>query len=103
MVCHRCDNPPCCRPDHLFLGTAKDNSQDSMQKGRARVGLPGPSPWRDKYLRGEDNPHAKLTASQVLEIRRRRNESCLVLAKEFRVSAGLISGIWNRRCWAHLP
>lgn len=35
-VCHRCDNPPCCRPSHLFLGTPKDNSEDMLAKGRAR-------------------------------------------------------------------
>lgn len=36
LVCHRCDNPPCVRPDHLFLGTARDNTQDSISKGRTR-------------------------------------------------------------------
>jgi hypothetical protein len=33
-ICHRCDNPPCCNPDHLFIGTPQDNNLDTSRKGR---------------------------------------------------------------------
>ncbi len=57
MVCHRCDNPPCVNPAHLFLGTAKDNADDKVTKGRQRG---NPDPWGCRR---------RLTDEQVREIR----------------------------------
>ena len=59
-VCHRCDNPPCCNPAHLFLATQAQNVRDRDSKGRGKQG-----PVR----RGEQNPRARLTNAQVDEIR----------------------------------
>lgn len=55
-ACHRCDNPPCCNPQHLFEGTTTDNQRDCREKGRAR--------WRT----GEQHGMAKLTAVDVFAI-----------------------------------
>lgn len=57
LVCHSCDNPPCCNPEHLFLGTDADNSRDRNAKGR------------QARLRGTANGNARLTLWQVADIR----------------------------------
>ena len=83
QVCHRCDNPRCVRPSHLFLGTAKENAADSMAKGR-RTRVSG--------------RRAKLTPEQRIEIRERRGrESLGQLAHAFGVSRTAILKIAGRR------
>ena len=90
MVCHRCDNPACVRPGHLFLGTARDNYQDSKRKGR--------------NLHGETHPRSKLTAEQVSEIRRRyqRGRSNVALYREFGITDMQMYRIVRRENWAHV-
>ena len=58
-VLHECDNPPCVRPDHLYLGTATDNNRDTVNRGRHVT----------PDCRGERNHSVKLTVAQVVEIR----------------------------------
>jgi hypothetical protein len=65
IVCHKCDNPPCVNPDHLFLGTVQDNAKDMMNKGRGRGQfVPGHTGFRN-----ETNFKPKLTASLIARIR----------------------------------
>lgn len=84
---HRCDNRQCVNPGHLFLGTNDDNIADRVAKGRSR--------------RGEEHPHSRLTADQVLEILGRA-ENGVALAREYGVSHTVIYKIRNGRSWKHL-
>ena len=99
LVCHRCDNPPCCNPAHLFLGTYKDNNVDRENKGRGNrpVGDLHPSHLRPETRpRGEAHSSAKLTDAQVVEIRQLGAEGVLLhreIAARFGVSRANISYI----------
>ena len=91
QVCHHCDNPACINFEHFFLGTQADNTKDMDKKGRRKV----------HPLRGIENPCAKLTESQVLEIRS-SPYSAYQLAKVYPVSERAIMFIKNGRNWKHL-
>lgn len=57
FCCHSCDNPPCCNPDHLWIGTPKDNVDDRHRKGRDACGdKSGSRTHRERMLRGENHP-----------------------------------------------
>lgn len=90
-VLHKCDNPPCVRPDHLFLGSMKDNAQDMVRKGRLVV--PG--------LKGEGNGNHKLTERDVLEIRASTERGCDI-ARRFNVTQTLIYLVRSRKAWKHI-
>lgn len=92
-VCHHCDNPPCVRPDHLFLGTKADNNRDMVEKQRSRA------------VCGERHPCAKLRIVDVLEMRKlHENEKvgCRKLAKRFGVSLTTVKEIFRRKIWRHI-
>lgn len=96
FVCHKCDNPPCCNPNHLFLGTCLDNTMDMISKGRK------------VSERGEDRYNSTLTEDDIREIRRRYKyhtygpDSGSALAREFGVGPTMISAIIHRRRWKHV-
>lgn len=95
FVCHRCDNPPCFNPEHLFLGFSKDNQIDASSKGRSR----------GKWMPGVLSSNAKLTEADVLEIRSLYNPriyTAKMLAKKFCLSVGCITKVIHNESWKHL-
>jgi hypothetical protein len=88
-VCHTCDNPSCVNPDHLWLGTYRDNNHDRDVKGRAAS------------TEGEANGQAELTEETVREILR-SNESRETLAKRYGVDPAQISSIHSGKTWNHV-
>lgn len=97
FVCHRCDVPGCVNPNHLFIGTNKDNVHDMLAKGRSPILGKLPPP----VTCGEANIRSKLTAEKVREIRA-STDSNVVLGRRYGVSGVAISKIKRKKMWAHV-
>ena len=93
-ICHRCDNPLCVRPSHLFIGTHSDNIKDAVIKGRV---VPPDS-------RGEKHGRAKLSDNDVYEIRRLYSLGVKqpLIAKMWRITHWNVNSIVYRRNWRHI-
>lgn len=96
-VLHHCDNPPCVRPDHLFAGTAQDNVDDMMAKGR------NPTEWGTSR-QGERNASARLSEIQVVEIWRLSQAGMThkAIALHMGCTEPTVWKILNRRSWQHV-
>jgi hypothetical protein len=90
FACHRCDNPPCCNPDHLFIGSHSENMADMTAKGRS--------------AHGERKHSARLTDEQVIAIRRQAaaGTPSRTLAARHAVAESLISMIIRGTRWTHV-
>lgn len=88
-VCHHCDIRCCVNPDHLYLGTQRENLRDMVKRGRGRKVL------------GEARPTAKLTDETVRAIRA-SSKSNRALAVEYSVSYGVVGKVRRRSAWSHV-
>lgn len=86
IICHRCDNPGCVNPGHLYLGTYAENSRDVSIRGR---------------IKGEKNPNAKLTLEDVAMIRKLAKKGIRQqdIADGFKISSGHVSSIVCHKLW----
>lgn len=102
-VLHRCDNPLCVRPDHLYLGTHQDNVRDRQERGRAACGDNNGSRMHpERILSGEQCSWAKLTAAEVAAIRQEYalgNTTYHKLAAKYGVGKSQIGNILQGKVW----
>lgn len=111
-VCHTCDTPPCCNPNHLFLGNAEINAKDSAAKDRKSFSRQRsqffPRPWlqRDNLAnRGENNGSASKTDLQIRAVKQDLKEGALLqkeIAEKHGLSCQTITNIKTGKCWSHV-
>lgn len=92
VVCHKCDNPSCVNPDHLFVGTKQQNTQDMFAKGRN---------GKFDRLKGSCHPMTHLTEADVLDIFSSKM-SYLKLSQKYGIGKSTVSRIKLGKSWAHV-
>ena len=92
-ACHTCDNPPCCNPAHIFLGTQLDNIRDAASKGRLATG---------NCTRTKGCPGVALSPADVQDIRSACGKSNRVLARHYGVHPSTISRARRMETWKHV-
>jgi hypothetical protein len=90
VVMHKCDNPSCCNPNHLVLGTQAENNKDRAAKGRTKT----------RMLPGEAHPSAKITEDAVRDIR--TGGPAKIHMDRYGVSESLVFQIRSRTIWTHV-
>lgn len=90
-VCHQCDNPPCCNPAHLFLGTRGENNADMFSKGRGHM---------PPDHRGDGHHLAKITSQDAVRIFRLKGKSTArPIAGLYGITPEAVYSIWNGKSW----
>lgn len=105
VVRHRCDRPPCANPEHLELGTQKQNMQDAVLRGRLNQGdKNGTRTKPESKALGEQNGLSKLNAAVIVHMRERfaAGDTCAALAKQFEVAGSLVARIIHGKLWKHV-
>lgn len=90
FVCHKCDNPPCCNPKHLFLGTPKDNAHDMIKKGRQATGLRALGRYKISPEIANDIRGLRIAGWKYKD-----------LMSKFQLCKSTISYICNKKTWNH--
>jgi hypothetical protein len=114
-ICHKCDDPSCVNPKHLFIGTPKDNVRDMIEKGRMINGMKGKRHKKEtldvlsKLSKGRKagikHHNVKLTEEQVKDIRSLYSTGKYIqqsMADFFGINNSAISKIINRKSWHHI-
>lgn len=105
LICHKCDNPSCVNPDHLFIGTHLDNKRDCIKKGRLNPRKGGDHHCRlhpELIIRGGEHYKAKLSNSQALEIRNLHSREGIKLKdaiRKYKISRSSFYRIINNKSY----
>ena len=111
FICHRCSHPPCCRPDHLYAGSARDNHADAVAASHATKPpmFFGSEHWAhvrpERIVKGERHGLAKVSADDVREMRRLYGQggvSYRTLGGQYGMTAQAVCRIVKRRVWQHV-